>query len=37
VSWYVKTDGSADNDGMTWETATTLHNLFPSLLPKLKM
>lgn len=26
VHWYVKTDGSADNDGMTWETATTLHN-----------
>ena len=26
VHWYVKTDGSADNDGMTWETATTLAN-----------
>lgn len=24
--YYVKTDGSADKDGLTWETATTLAN-----------
>ena len=29
--YYVKTDGSADKDGLTWETATTLANAIPNV------
>ena len=34
--YYVKTDGSADKDGLTWETATTLANAIDQAMNGMK-